>query len=65
MSNINLNHAYHQEIKAVRSMKERGVIEDYKGNEAVGVVWVKAEGEWLEVWNWTEAIESHTDYNNA
>lgn len=65
MKTINLNRQYNQEIKAVRSMKERGVIEDFKGNAEAGIVWIKAEGEWIEVWNMSEALESHTAYNNA
>jgi hypothetical protein len=65
MKTINLNKHYDQEIKAVKSMKERGIIEDFKGNPDAGIVWIKAEGEWLEVWNMSEALDSHTAYNNA
>ena len=62
---MDLNNQYHLEMETAGRLKKKGFIEDYKGNESVGVVWVKAEGEWIEVWNWTEVIESHTTYNNA
>lgn len=62
---MNLNKAFYDELKAVKSMKERGVIQDYKSNEKAGIVWIKAEGEWIEVWNVDDVLEFSKPYNGA
>ena len=65
MSTISLEKIYKQELSCVRSMKERGVIQDYKGNAFAGVIWIKADGEWIEVWNVNDVLDSATPWNNA
>lgn len=62
---MNLNKAFNDEVKAVKSMKDRGVIQDYKSNEKAGIVWIKAEGEWIEVWNVDDVLEFSKPYNGA
>ena len=62
---MNLNKAFNDEVKAVKSMKERGVIQDYRSNGEAGIVWIKAEGEWIEVWNVDDALDFSQLYNNA
>lgn len=62
---MNLNKAFNDELKAVKSMKERGVIQDYKSNEKAGIVWIKAEGEWIEVWNVEDALDFSKPFNGA
>lgn len=62
---MDLNKQMTYEVEAVKSMKERGVIEDYRFNEKAGIVWVKAEGEWFEVWSIEEVLASHTPREGA
>lgn len=62
---MNLNKAFNDEVKAVKSMKERGVIQDYRSNEKAGIVWVKAEGEWIEVWNVEDVLEFSKPFNGV
>lgn len=53
---MNLGKAFQEEVKTAKSMKERGVIQDYRSSETAGIVWIKAEGEWIEVWNVEDAL---------
>lgn len=62
---MNLNKVFNDEVKAVKSMKERGVIQDYRSNEKAGIVWIKADGEWIEVWNVEDVLEFSKPYNGA
>ena len=62
---MDLSKAFNDEVNAVKSMKERGVIQDYRRNEKAGIVWIKAEGEWIEVWNVDDVLDSHTNYEGA
>ena len=62
---MNLNKAFNDEVKSVKSMEERGVIQDYRSNEKAGIVWIKAEGEWIEVWNVEDVLEFSKPYNGA
>lgn len=62
---MNLNKAFNNEVNAVKSMKERGVIQDYRSSEKAGIVWIKAEGEWIEVWNVDDVLDSHNNYEGA
>ena len=62
---MNLDKAFTAEVQAVKSMKERKIIEDYRSNEKAGIVWIKAEGEWIEVWNVNDALDfSHPIQGN-
>lgn len=65
MSHTNLDKLYTQEIKAVKSMKERGVIEDYRFNDKAGIVWIKAEGEWIQVFSIDEVLDHKPAYQGA
>lgn len=59
MKNINLDKIFKDEVKAVKSMKERGIIQDYRSHESSGRIFIKAEGEWIEVWNIDDALDSN------
>ena len=65
MTTINLDRRYVEEVQAVKSMKERGVIQDYKSNEKSGIVWIKAEGEWIEVFSVDECLDSRIVYGSS
>lgn len=62
---MNLNKSFNDEVKVVKSMKERGVIQDYRSNEKAGIVWIKADGEWIEVWNVEDVLEFSKPFNGA
>lgn len=63
MTHINLDKRFNAEVNAVKSMKERGVIEDYRHNATAGIVWIKAEGEWIEVFSIDEVLFHETAHN--
>jgi hypothetical protein len=65
MSQVNLNNQFKDELKIVKSLKLDGVIEDYKHNDACSVLWVKAEGEWIEVWSIDAYIDSFNQPYNG
>ncbi len=65
MTTINLDRRYAEEVHAVKSMKERGVIQDYKSNEKSGIVWIKAEDEWIKVFSVDECLDSRIVYGSS
>ncbi len=65
MTKINLDRRYAEEVQAVKSMKERGVIQDYKSNGKSGIVWIKAEDEWIEVFSVDECLDSRIVYGSS
>ena len=65
MSNVNLNSQFKNELKIVKSLKLDGVIEDYKHNEACSVLWIKADGEWIEVWSIGAYVDSFDQPHNG
>lgn len=65
MTTINLDRRYAEEVQAVKSMKERGVIQDYKSNEKSGIVWIKTEDEWIEVFSVDECLDSRIVYGSS
>ena len=62
---MNLDKAFNNEVKAVKSMKDRGVIQDYKSSEKAGIVWIKADDEWIEVWNVEDVLDFSKPFNGA
>lgn len=63
MTHINLDKRFNAEVTAVKGMKERGVIEDYRHNVTAGIVWIKADGEWIEVFSIDEVLFHETAHN--
>ena len=63
MKTINLDKRFTAEVNAVKGMKERGVLEDYRHNATAGIVWIKAEGEWIEVFSIDDVLFHETAHN--
>lgn len=62
---MNLDKAFKDEVKMAQSLKDKGVIQDYRSNSTAGIVWIKAEGEWIEVWNVNDVLDFSRAYNGA
>ena len=62
---MNLDKAFKDEVKVAQSLKDKGVVQDYRSNATAGIVWIKAEGEWIEVWNVNDVLDFSRPYNGA
>ena len=62
---MNLDKAFKDQVKMAQCLKDEGSIQDYRSNATAGILWIKEEGEWIEVWNVSDILDFVHPYNGT